>query len=178
MPSAWPTIAPRTSALRISSRRSFGPMRPRQTSPRRSAPSRLPTCNRRRRLGRRRAQTARLETAVCLSNVGLVESLARVRDSFDRPLCIRYDEFAGWSSLVARRAHNPEVAGSNPAPATSNHICFLRLSESYSLSRFQFAPICVQNFQRLAQCRGDQFERMAFSNRRRRPSSGSVRAAC
>jgi hypothetical protein len=27
---------------------------------------------------------------------------------------------AGWSSLVARRAHNPEVAGSNPAPAT-NH---------------------------------------------------------
>jgi hypothetical protein len=27
---------------------------------------------------------------------------------------------AGWSSLVARRAHNPEVAGSNPAPATSN----------------------------------------------------------
>ena len=25
---------------------------------------------------------------------------------------------AGWSSLVARRAHNPKVAGSNPAPAT------------------------------------------------------------
>src|SRR5438552_18374947 len=24
---------------------------------------------------------------------------------------------AGWSSLVARRAHNPKVAGSNPAPA-------------------------------------------------------------
>ena len=24
---------------------------------------------------------------------------------------------AGWSSQVARRAHNPEVAGSNPAPA-------------------------------------------------------------
>ena len=27
---------------------------------------------------------------------------------------------AGWSSLVARRAHNPEAAGSNPAPATNN----------------------------------------------------------
>ncbi len=27
---------------------------------------------------------------------------------------------AGWSSLVARRAHNPEAAGSNPAPATKN----------------------------------------------------------
>ena len=25
---------------------------------------------------------------------------------------------AGWSSSVARRAHNPEVAGSNPVPAT------------------------------------------------------------
>gem|GEM_PF-5742899 len=26
---------------------------------------------------------------------------------------------AGWSSQVARRAHNPKVAGSNPAPATN-----------------------------------------------------------
>ena len=26
--------------------------------------------------------------------------------------------FAGWSSPVARRAHNPKVVGSNPAPAT------------------------------------------------------------
>ncbi len=26
---------------------------------------------------------------------------------------------AGWSSSVARRAHNPEVAGSNPVPATN-----------------------------------------------------------
>ena len=25
---------------------------------------------------------------------------------------------AGWSSLVAHRAHNPKVVGSNPAPAT------------------------------------------------------------
>ena len=28
---------------------------------------------------------------------------------------------AGWSSLVARRAHNPKVVGSNPAPATTKH---------------------------------------------------------
>ena len=27
---------------------------------------------------------------------------------------------AGWSSLVARRAHNPKVAGSNPAPAPTS----------------------------------------------------------
>jgi hypothetical protein len=26
---------------------------------------------------------------------------------------------AGWSSSVARRAHNPKVGGSNPPPATS-----------------------------------------------------------
>ena len=26
---------------------------------------------------------------------------------------------AGWSSSVARWAHNPKVAGSNPAPATT-----------------------------------------------------------
>jgi hypothetical protein len=28
---------------------------------------------------------------------------------------------AGWSSLVARWAHNPKVAGSNPAPATNSN---------------------------------------------------------
>ncbi len=26
---------------------------------------------------------------------------------------------AGWSSLAARRAHNPKVVGSNPTPATT-----------------------------------------------------------
>ena len=31
-------------------------------------------------------------------------------------LCF-FNIIAGWSSLVARRAHNPKVAGSNPAPA-------------------------------------------------------------
>lgn len=32
--------------------------------------------------------------------------------------CIRISHDAGWSSLVARWAHNPKVVGSNPAPAT------------------------------------------------------------
>ena len=27
---------------------------------------------------------------------------------------------AGWSSLVARWAHNPKVVGSNPTPATKD----------------------------------------------------------
>ena len=32
---------------------------------------------------------------------------------------------AGWSSLEARRAHNPKVVGSNPAPATRRKDIFL-----------------------------------------------------
>jgi hypothetical protein len=30
------------------------------------------------------------------------------------------DFAAGWSSLAARRAHNPKVVGSNPTPATNS----------------------------------------------------------
>src|SRR5262249_7693839 len=36
-----------------------------------------------------------------------------------RPSTLRYDWCAGWSSLVARWAHNPKVEGSNPSPATN-----------------------------------------------------------
>ncbi len=38
--------------------------------------------------------------------------------SFDSSQKMRILIGAGWSSLVARRAHNPKVVGSNPAPAT------------------------------------------------------------
>ena len=38
---------------------------------------------------------------------------------------------AGWSSLVARWAHNPEVVGSNPAPATN------KFNENEFISRFK-----------------------------------------
>ena len=31
---------------------------------------------------------------------------------------------AGWSSLVARWAHNPKVGGSNPSPATIKKTLF------------------------------------------------------
>ena len=33
-------------------------------------------------------------------------------------LCWLKNSGAGWSSLAARRAHNPKVIGSNPIPAT------------------------------------------------------------
>ena len=38
------------------------------------------------------------------------------------------DVGAGWSSPVARQAHNLKVAGSNPAPATNKKAAFGRLS--------------------------------------------------
>ncbi|CAA6801684.1 MAG: Unknown protein [uncultured Thiotrichaceae bacterium] len=40
----------------------------------------------------------------------------------DLPFIVPYDtplSDAGWSSLEARRAHNPKVVGSNPTPATT-----------------------------------------------------------
>jgi hypothetical protein len=45
-----------------------------------------------------------------------------------KPVC--YDFSAGWSSLVARWAHNPKVGGSNPPPAT-NAIIELRGSQIF-----------------------------------------------
>tara|TARA_Y100000591_G_scaffold189732_1_gene164062 strand:+ start:50 stop:244 length:195 start_codon:yes stop_codon:yes gene_type:complete len=38
-------------------------------------------------------------------------------------LKIDFKYTAGWSSLVARQAHNLKVGGSNPSPAT-NHLYF------------------------------------------------------
>ena len=43
---------------------------------------------------------------------------AEKNDAYSYSLHTRGAHIAGWSSLVARRAHNPKVVGSNPAPAT------------------------------------------------------------
>ena len=43
------------------------------------------------------------------------------------PLKSKKVNIAGWSSLVARRAHNPKVVGSNPAPATTKHLDFIKM---------------------------------------------------
>jgi hypothetical protein len=45
--------------------------------------------------------------------------LVRVRLPLPAQGRIDDKDTAGWSNQEARRAHNPEVAGSNPAPATS-----------------------------------------------------------
>src|SRR5699024_10654428 len=49
------------------------------------------------------------------------------RLDLSEPLALTYSCTcdAGWSSSVARWAHNPEVAGSNPAPATSTRCSHL-----------------------------------------------------
>ena len=44
-----------------------------------------------------------------------------MRIFLERKHIIKYDD-AGWSSLEARRAHNPKVIGSNPVPATRDNL--------------------------------------------------------
>ena len=46
--------------------------------------------------------------------------------------------FAGWSSLAARRAHNPKVGGSNPPPAT---IDILPPLSPYPFAQGFFLPV-------------------------------------
>src|SRR5208282_2960899 len=51
---------------------------------------------------------------------------------------------AGWSSLVARRAHSPEVAGSNPAPATSNYRSVRGRARARPFSLGRVAPLALE----------------------------------
>ncbi|CCG42885.1 conserved hypothetical protein [Magnetospirillum molischianum DSM 120] len=48
---------------------------------------------------------------------GLLRKLIPIHN--DIPQLHFFSLLAGWSSPVARQAHNLKVAGSNPAPATS-----------------------------------------------------------
>ena len=48
----------------------------------------------------------------------LQENIKRVKKLNKLKNRIKFD--AGWSSLVARKAHNLEVDGSNPSPATKS----------------------------------------------------------
>ena len=52
-------------------------------------------------------------------NVTVREGIKQTNQKFDRSKLGCYDKPAGWSSLVARWAHNPKVGGSNPPPATN-----------------------------------------------------------
>ena len=46
--------------------------------------------------------------------MGKIRSIIKLCKQTEHMFCCNS---AGWSSLEARRAHNPKVAGSNPAPA-------------------------------------------------------------
>ena len=50
----------------------------------------------------------------------LIYGICRLKVDSPTQHCRVRSTDAGWSSLVARRAHNPKVVGSNPAPATKH----------------------------------------------------------
>src|SRR3989344_7716079 len=56
-------------------------------------------------------------TGICIFSIRMVFKSCANRFDFHN-LSLQYKHIAGWSSPVARKAHNLEVAGSNPAPAT------------------------------------------------------------
>ena len=64
---------------------------------------------------RRRIPHARLPTGTSRSRNSPPDLASRVVPRNRR--CYHRQSAAGWSSQVARRAHNPEVTGSNPVPA-------------------------------------------------------------
>ena len=59
----------------------------------------------------------------------IVDASERTKPKIDATQRRCYHKSAGWSSLVARWAHNPKVGGSNPPPATN------------IFSRYQVFPI-------------------------------------
>src|SRR5208282_1891128 len=50
-----------------------------------------------------------------------------------RRLALRIDGDAGWSSPVARQAHNLKVGGSNPPPATNQFLSYINGIEGYAI---------------------------------------------
>ena len=68
---------------------------------------------------------------------------------FDTTLNMRILIGAGWSSLVARRAHNPKVVGSNPAPATR---FIIKASDINLFEAFLFLPLLSPLLLRIISC--------------------------
>ena len=53
--------------------------------------------------------------------------------------------FRGVEQLVARRAHNPEVAGSNPVPATNKSLKSYDFSDLYFYNFFGGLFLAIEN---------------------------------
>ena len=60
---------------------------------------------------------------------------------------------AGWSSQVARRAHNPKVVGSNPTPATKASGPFIPVYVGHLVAVSPFLPV-LGGFRWLLGCAG------------------------
>jgi hypothetical protein len=54
----------------------------------------------------------------------------------DPALAVFTDFDAGWSSPVARQAHNLKVVGSNPTPATKQKACHVNALAGFFIRRF------------------------------------------
>src|ERR1700761_8795630 len=78
-------------------------------------PDRVNNCSKARAPGCPRRQTSEF----VYLKPALPEEEARRSAGLTLPFQPCYNQIAGWSSPVARWAHNPKVAGSNPAPATN-----------------------------------------------------------
>ncbi len=52
---------------------------------------------------------------------------------------------AGWSSSVARRAHNPKVVGSNPAPATNSFVSLRCVNHRRQTNATDFCSVWGDN---------------------------------
>src|SRR5271156_5007573 len=76
-----------------------------------------------------------LEEQIC-SATKIVDACERAKPKIDATQRRCYHKNAGWSSLVARWAHNPKVGGSNPPPATKQLLATQRLGSFLLLSRF------------------------------------------
>ena len=106
--------AGRCKALTTRCKRTTRMRRPRRRQPPRQPSERTALRRQARQLRPRRPPRCRGTTRVGSAHVGLATGTT------GRALTV-YESDAGWSSSVARWAHNPEVTGSNPVPATTKY---------------------------------------------------------
>ena len=77
----------------------------------------------------------------CLTSSGQCDIIFKYR--LRKPVI---GHIAGWSSSVARRAHNPKVVGSNPAPATTQIRCLRQLKQRVFCSKSHFGALLGHYF--------------------------------